>query len=164
MGRCPRELKRGVGDGWVGGPTLTFTLETESTRDSPPCTSPHSASFCLGGPALTLCGGRGPPVLSECWPCQVAASFLIRKPRGEEATCHLRAWHSLPAVCEVEPAPGPHPDPTLLHTPVLSSRRLHIALPVLLAPSLVDNHQPLFAAASFPTLPGLPKTRLRFWC
>lgn len=130
--------------GWTNP---TFILETKSKRDSPPCTLIPPGLQSTAGPALLSWGQRSQLCSGQCWPCQAAASFLIWK--GQ------RRGGPVPSARLSEPPHGPAPLSGSTDC-VLLSRFCQIL------PS-VDNHQPLFAAESFLTLPGLPTTRLWLW-
>lgn len=151
----------------MGGCTnLDFHFGDRKHETPHPAPRPTLPPVLLGGPALTLCGGRGPTRVVRM--LALPGGCLLPDTEAQGRGGHLPPPGLAQASCCLRGGPRPRPSPrprTLAHPcPSLSSRRLHIALPVLLDPSLVDNHQPLFAAASFLTLPGLPKTRLRFWC
>lgn len=162
MGRRPGSL----GEMWeMGGrvdqPDLDFG-DREHERLPTLHLPPLCLQFCLGRRLLSFVGAEVPSVLSECWPCPVAASFLIRKPRGEEATCDLQAWPSLPAVCKVDAALTPTPHSC---TPLSVSL---IAPTAYCSPSSAGSfprRQPstFVCCCIFPHVTGPAQDSTRFW-
>lgn len=130
--------------GWTN---LTFTLETKSKRDSPPCTlTALCLRFCLGsgGCGLTICGNRGP--ICVVGMLALSGGCLLPNMEGQRRGGPLQplglAWPSCCLRGGPSPRPSHAPHAHAQPCPSLSFHQLCIVLTVLPDPSLC--RQPSF--------------------